>query len=98
MMRPWERAPISKAISHASSVTEITALHTFPYYVHDQAGGGGATGLEVARVAPGPFARLKEHEFEEPRVPEGVIQIDIPHLHEPLLNVARETLAREPSS
>jgi len=79
-------------------VTEMTALHAFPYYVQDQVGGGGATGLEVSWVAAGPFARLKEHEFEEPRVPESVIEINIPHLHEPLLNLARETLAREPGS
>src|SRR5437667_12682091 len=69
-------------------VTEITALHAFPYYVQDQVGGGGATGLEVSWVAAGPFARLEEPEFEAPRGPEGGIQLDMPHLRAALLLVA----------
>src|SRR5208283_464747 len=78
-------------------LAEITAFHPFPYRLGHQIGGGGTACLEVLWIAASAFARLEEHEFEEPWILEGVLQVDLPHLREPLLNAAGEAFAGQPS-
>ena len=44
------------------------------------------------------FARLEEHELEKPRVVEGVLQVDLRHPRELLLNAVGGALAGQTSS
>src|SRR5271169_6776882 len=74
------------------ALAEITAVHAAPHHFHQQIGGWGTAGLEVPWVAAGPLARFEKHEFEEPGLLKGVLQVYVHHFREPLFKAAGDLL------